>query len=86
VPAERAAKVAIAVEFAALIRTLAECLRLFHRSDIHPYLVGALIAAVSAAISVALYFWMKYRAAVAVAAAAVVSLIVYKIAVFGWHL
>jgi hypothetical protein len=86
VPPERAAKIGIAVEFAALIRTLAECLRLMRHADIQPYLVGALIAALCAAVSVGLYFLAKYRSAVAVAVAAVLMLIVYKIAVFGWRL
>ena len=85
-PAERAAKIAIAVEFAALIRILAECLRLYRHADIHPYLVGAVIAALSGAISIALYFLAKHRAAVAVALGAVGALIGYKIAVFGWRL
>jgi hypothetical protein len=86
VTAERAAKIGIAVEFAALLRTLGECLRLLRHADIQPYLTGALIAAVCAAISSGLYFWTKYRAATLVAAGAVLTLLAYKVFVFGWRL
>jgi fucose 4-O-acetylase-like acetyltransferase len=49
-----------------------------------PYVGGALIAACFCWAGVTLYFFRRYRLSVWIALAAVVILLVYKIAVIGW--
>ena len=90
-PAERIAKVGIAVQFLALIRTLSEYFRLKHTygpalslAAIEPYITGSLIAAICTAIAVGLYFLARYRTAIFVSVATVLALLIYKISVFGF--
>src|SRR6266849_1356347 len=90
-PAERIAKLGIAVQFLALIRTLSEYFRLKHAygpalsvAAIDPYIKGSLIAALCTAVAVGFYFFAKYRAAVLVSGATVIILLIYKIWVFGF--
>ena len=71
---ERAAQVAVGVQFLGLIRTLAEYFRLKHFGAqpmtlviAEPYILGALIAAVCTAISVGLYLFRRFTAAIVVA-------------------
>jgi hypothetical protein len=92
-PAERIAKLGIAVQFLALIRTLGEYFRLKHAygpalslAAIEPYITGSLIAAICTAIAVGLYFFAQYRIAIFVSAATVIILLIYKISVFGFTL
>ena len=61
---ERFAQVGIGVQFLALIRTLAEVFRIkafaperYSLPAVEPFVTGALIAAVLAAVSLGLYFW-----------------------------
>lgn len=84
------ARIGITVQFLALVRTLAEYFRLKHvrlghftLSSGEPYVTGALIAAVLCWLAVTLYFFHRYRAATAVAAATVVILLAYKLIVVG---
>jgi len=82
VSSRSAAIVAIAVQAAALLRAFIEYLRL--TGNVQPYLTGAIIAAVSVSISIALFFSRKYRSVIVVAASMVAILIVYKIIALGW--
>lgn len=82
---DRLAKAGIAVQFLALIRTLGEFFRIKHYSPesfslptVEPFVTGALIAAVLAAVSVALFFGGRYRSSLAVSALTVVVLLLYK--------
>jgi hypothetical protein len=90
-PVERFAKLGIAVQFLALIRTLSEYFRLKHSygpalslATIDPYITGGLIAAACTAIAVGLYFSTRYRSAILVSVATVLALLIYKISVFGF--
>jgi len=87
ISAQRTAQIGIGIQFLALIRTLSEYFRLKHfgREQMtlvvaEPYITGALIAAVCTAISVALFFFRKYRLATVVAAATILVLLLYKLA------
>jgi hypothetical protein len=87
ISAGRVAQIGIGVQFLALIRTLSEYFRLKHFgaqpitvAAAEPYITGALMAAVGAAISVGFYFFRKYKVAVLVAAATVLLLLLYKVA------
>jgi len=90
-PVERIAKLGIAVQFLALIRTLSEYFRLKHSygpalslAAIEPYITGSLIAATCTAIAVGFYFLSRNRTAILVSVATVVALLIYKISVFGF--
>lgn len=82
---ERWAKLGIIVLFAALVRTIAEYFRLKAVGPgtpspqvYEPYLVGALVTAVSAWIAVICFFFGRYRIAVGVAIGTVILLLVLK--------
>lgn len=84
------AKIGIAIQFLALIRTLAEYFRLkmelgadFALETGEPYVVGALIAAVLCFASVGLAFFERYRGSIALAVATVVALLAYKLIIIG---
>lgn len=88
---ERAAQLAIGVEFLALVRTLAEYFRLKHfgahpltLAIAEPYILGALIASVCTGISVGLYFFRKFDAVMIAAVATIVILLFYKILLVGY--
>ena len=88
---ERWAQIGIAAQFLIVVRTLGEFFRLRHAYGASfstavaaPYIGGALIAACFCWASVTLYFFRRYTLAVWIALAAVVILLVYKIAVIGW--
>jgi hypothetical protein len=75
------------VQFLALVRLLGEYFRLKSVSsaalsvaDVEPYITGASIAAVLGWLAVVLFFAQKYVLAVAVSAATVIALLVYKFA------
>jgi len=82
---------AITVQFLIVVRTLGEFFRLRHvhgtsftASVAALYIGGALIASCFCWAGVTLYFFRLYTLSVWVALAAVVILLVYKIAVIGW--
>lgn len=86
IPTERAAQIAIGVQFLVLIRTLAEYFRLkrFGPQPLtlvvaEPYILGALMASLCTAISVGLYFFRRFRAVILVAALMIAILLAYKI-------
>lgn len=88
--AERWARIAITIQFLALVRTLAEVYRLrwmaggrlsFDQAE--PYVAGGLIAAVFCWAAVTLCFLGRHRACVAVSLAMVAVMIAYKLAVLG---
>jgi hypothetical protein len=87
----RAAKIGVGIQFLIIIVTLADCLRLeyssavpLHMAAVEPYIVGALIAAVCTAASVALYFFKEYRYTTFVAGGTVVALLAYKMWAIGF--
>jgi hypothetical protein len=88
--AERWARIAITIQFLALVRTLAEVYRLRHAAGgrlaferAEPFVAGGLIAAVFCWAAVTLYFVRRYRACVGVAVAMVAVMLAYKLAVLG---
>jgi hypothetical protein len=91
VTGERWAQIGITAQFLIVVRTLGEFFRLRHvlgtsfsAAVAAPYVGGALIAACFCWPGVALYFFRRYTLSVWIALAAVVILLVYKIAVIGW--
>ena len=88
---ERWAQIGITAQFLIVVRTLGEFFRLRHvlgtsfsAAVAAPYVGGALIAACFYWVGVTLYFFRRYTLSVWIALAAVVILLVYKIAVIGW--
>ncbi len=88
---ERWAQIGITVQFLIVVRTLGEFFRLRHvlgtsfsAAVAAPYVGGALIAACLCWAGVTLYFFRRYALCAWIALAAVVILLVYKIAVIGW--
>jgi hypothetical protein len=88
---ERWAQIGITAQFLIVARTLGEFFRLRHVQGMSfsaavavPYIGGALIATCFCWAGVILYFFRRYTLAVWTALAAVVILLVYKIAVIGW--
>lgn len=87
---QRWAQAGIVVQFLALVRTLGEFFRLRHLrgaaltlAEVEPYVVGATITAVLCFAAVVLYFARRHTTAVAVAAATVLVLLVYRFTVMG---
>ena len=87
---EQWARIGIVVQLAILIRTIAEFYRLRHYYGTaaalvryEPYIGGLLIGAVLCLVAVGLLFWHKPRAAAFTAAATILILLIYKIAVIG---
>ena len=85
------AQIGITVQFLIVVRTLGEFFRLRYVQGTSssvavaaPYIGGALIAASLCWVGVTLYFFRRYTLSVWTALAAVVILLVYKIAVIGW--
>jgi hypothetical protein len=73
-----------------IVRSLGEYFRLQYLhgdalviGQVTPYAAGALAAAVALALTVSCYFAGLYRVSIAIAAATLVLLFVYKIAVVG---
>lgn len=88
---ERWAQIGITVQFLIVVRTLGEFFRLRHAHGTSfsaalaaPYIGGALLAACLCWAAVTLYFFRRYTLAAWLALAAVVILLVYKIAILGW--
>lgn len=82
---QRWAQISIVVQLIALIRTLAEYLRLVATgacadATLNQYVVAALFTAVLCSIAVILYFYGKFRSVALTGALTVVALIVYKFA------
>ena len=89
VSSRAAAKGAILLQFAALIRCLAEYFRLkwalgsdftLHRYE--PFVIGGLVAAIGALIAVLLYFAEKYGLAAVTAAVTIASLLALRFVLF----
>jgi hypothetical protein len=83
--------IGITAQFLIVLRTLGEFFRLRHVQGTSfsaafavPYIGGALIATCFCWAGVILYFFRRYTLAVWTTLAAVVILLVYKIAVIGW--
>ena len=83
----RAAQVAVAVQFAALLRCLGEYFRLeyfaprsFSIAHVEPFLVGASVCAVFAFAGVLFYFGERYKATVAIAGLNVGILVILRFA------
>ncbi len=88
---ERWAQVGITIQFLALVRTLGEFLRLkyvqgaeFTVAFGEPFVVGALVTAVSCWISVTLFFLRRNTSAICISIAAIITLLAYKIIAIGW--
>src|SRR5258708_18632059 len=88
---ERYVQIGITAQFLIVVRTLGEFFRLRHvlgtsfsAAVAAPFVGGALIAACFCWAGVTLYFFRRYTLSVWIALAAVVILLVYKIAVIGW--
>ena len=88
---ERWAQLGITIEFLIVVRTLGEFFRLRHvlgagfpAATAAPYVGGASIAACFCWASVILYFFRRYTLSACLAPAAVVLLLVYKIAAIDW--
>jgi hypothetical protein len=88
---ERWAQIGISIQFLIIVRTLAEMFRLKHvpgpnflAATVMPYVVGALIATCFCWASVVSYFFRRFALSSWIALAAVVVLLVYKVAVIGW--
>jgi hypothetical protein len=87
---ERWAQIGITVQFLIVVRTLGEFFRFRHAltnfstAVAAPYVGGALIAVCFCWTGVTLYFFRRYTLSAWLAVAAVVILLVYKIALIGW--
>jgi len=84
------AQVSIGVLLLVIIRSLGEYFRLQYLhgdalviGQVTPYVAGALFAAVALAVTVTSYFAGLYRISIALAAATVILLFSYRIAVMG---
>ena len=84
------AQVSIGVLLLVIIRSLGEYFRLQYLhghalviGQVTPYIAGALFAAVALTVTVTSYFADLYRISIALAAATVILLFGYKIAVMG---
>lgn len=89
--AKTLAQVGIAIQFLALVRTLAEYFRLKYvhggappPAMVEPFITGALITSICAGLAVGLYFAGKYKAAAGVAGATVLILLGLKFWMVGW--
>ena len=90
ITARRMSEFAITGLFLALIRTLAEYYRLRYvrgtalaLADVAPYITGGLMAALGAWASVVAYFFGRYRVAIGIVVAVIVTMLVYKVVVIG---
>ena len=78
------AKAATIIILIALIRTIAEPLRLhYYGSDtgfhqMKPFLIAALIAAASLLAMIIAYYYCKYKMCIAIAALVIISMVVIK--------
>jgi hypothetical protein len=87
---QRLAQVSVAVLLLVIIRSLGEYFRLQYLhgdalalAQVTPYVAGALFAAVALAASLTCYLAHFYRVSIAIAAAVLVTLFVYKVAIVG---
>jgi hypothetical protein len=83
----RLAQVSIGVLLLVIVRSLSEVFRLQYLhgealglKQVTPYVAGALFATVALALTVICYFASLYRASMAITAAALILLFVYKVA------
>lgn len=86
----RLAQISIGVLLLVIVRSLGEFFRLHYLhgdalviGQVSPYVAGALFAAVALALTVTCYFTSLYRVSIAITAATLVLLSVYKVAVVG---
>jgi hypothetical protein len=84
----RLAQISIGLLLLVIVRSLGEYFRLQYLLgdaltivQVTPYVAGALFAAIALAVNVACYFAGLYRVSIAVTAATLVLLFVYKVAV-----
>ena len=88
---ERGAQLGIGVQFLALVRILSEYFRLKHVNGaqlspaiIEPLVRGALLDSVLCFAAVLLFFFKRYRSAVALSGLTVAILLIYKLILIGW--
>ena len=81
----KVARISMLIVFLALIRTVAEPLRLEHNSasalqyqQVKPFIVGGLVAAVSLVIMTLLSFSSKFKLIIALSIITVIALVVVK--------
>jgi hypothetical protein len=86
----RLAQVSIGVLLLVIVRSLGEYFRLQYPhgdalviGQVTPYVAGALFAAVALALAVLCYFTSLFQTSIAIAAATVILLFAYKVAVVG---
>lgn len=86
----RLAQISIGLLLLVIVRCLGEFFRLYYVyadalaiGQVTPYVAGALFAAVALALAVIGYFTGRYRVSIAIAAATIALLFVYKVAVVG---
>ena len=86
----RIAQISIGVLLLVIVRSLGEYFRLQHLhgnalviGQVTPFVAGALFAAIALALTLTCYFAGLYRVSVAITAATLVLLFVYKVAVVG---
>ena len=84
------ARIGITIQFLALVRALGEVLRLdwvqggrLAYAAAEPYVVGGIIAAVMCWAAVTLYFFRRFRVALAVSIASIPVLIAWKLYAIG---
>ena len=89
ISSQSVAKVSILLQFAALIRCLAEYFRLKHSlgpaftlARYQPFITGGLVAASGALIAVLFYFAEKYALATVTAAITIATLLALKFVLF----
>jgi hypothetical protein len=86
----RLTKISIGVLLLVIVRSLSEVFRLQYQlgealaiGQVTPYVAGALFAAVALALTVICYFVSLYRTSMAIAAATLILLLIYKATVVG---
>ena len=86
----RLAQVSIGLLLLVIIRSLSEYFRLqyvhgdaLHVGQVTPYVAGALFAAIALALTVFCYFAGLYRTSIAITAASLIVLCLYKVVVVG---
>ena len=87
---QRMAQISIGILLVIVIRSTAEILRLHHilgdqltAAQVGPYLVGALVAAITALAVAVLHFTGRDRTSIVVTVSAIAGLMIYKVAALG---
>jgi hypothetical protein len=86
----RLAQISIGVLLLVIVRSLGEYFRLQYVhgdtlvvGQVTPYVAGALFAAIALALTITCYFANRYRVSIVIAAATLILLFVYKVAIMG---